>query len=86
MPACMLPLPGAWCDDCLHCGQAVKVFGKKWARVAEAVPTRNQIQCRERYVNMLDPEVKKREPWTKAEDAVLIQALSECQNDDGSIR
>ena len=54
--------------------------------MAEAVPTRNQIQCRERYVNMLDPEVKKREPWTKAEDAVLIEALSECQNDDGSIR
>lgn len=66
--------------------KAVEVFGRKWARVAEAVPTRNQVQVRERFVNVLDPELKRGKPWTPEEDAILVTALQECKNFDGSIR
>ncbi len=42
--------------------QAVAVVGKKkinrWSTVAEMVGSRGQIQCRERYCNVLDPELK----------------------------
>ncbi len=42
--------------------QALAVVGKKkinrWSTVAEMVGSRGQIQCRERYVNVLDPELK----------------------------
>jgi hypothetical protein len=66
--------------------QAVKIFGKKWTKVADAVPTRNPMQVRERWVNMLDPETVRGKPWTAEEDAILIQALEECRNENGSTR
>ena len=42
--------------------QALAVVGKirinRWSTVAEMVGSRGQIQCRERYVNVLDPGLK----------------------------
>ena len=42
--------------------QAVAVVGKKklnkWSTVAEMVGSRSQTQCRERYCNILDPDLK----------------------------
>lgn len=42
--------------------QALAVVGMKkinrWSSVAEMVGSRGQIQCRERYCNVLDPELK----------------------------
>ena len=64
----------------------MEVFGRKWARVAEAVPTRNQVQVRERWVNVLDPDLQRGKPWTAEEDSILVAALQECKNADGSIR
>ena len=66
--------------------QAVMAFGKKWARVAEAVPTRNQVQVRERWVNKLDPQLRSGKAWTEEEDLILDIALRECKNLDGSAR
>lgn len=66
--------------------QAVALVGKKWSRVAEAVPTRNQLQVRERWVNQLDPELRNKQAWSKQEDAILVAALKECRNPDGSHR
>ena len=66
--------------------QAVEVYGRKWARVAEAVPSRNQVQVRERWVNVLDPDLKRGKRWTPEEDAILVEALNDCKNADGSIR
>ena len=35
----------------------VKIFGSKWAQVAECVKGRTDIQCRERYMNVLTPNI-----------------------------
>jgi len=42
-------------DELLH--KAVALHGRKWSKVARLVPGRTDIQCRERFVNVLDPGV-----------------------------
>ncbi|CAG9325393.1 unnamed protein product [Blepharisma stoltei] len=50
---------------------AVKVFGGNWNLIAEYVPHRTDIQCRERYCNILSPEVNSAS-WSESEDIRLI--------------
>jgi hypothetical protein len=47
------------------------LYGRKWAKIAAHLPGRQGKQCRERYVNHLDPELKKGE-WADDEEAILI--------------
>lgn len=47
------------------------LYGKKWAKIAAHLPGRHGKQCRERYVNHLDPNLKKGE-WTDDEEAILV--------------
>jgi hypothetical protein len=47
-----------------------------WKRVASLMGTRNARQCRERWSNYLDPELKRHE-WTPLEDALLREKVSE---------
>jgi len=47
------------------------IYGRKWAKIAAHLPGRQGKQCRERYVNHLNPELKKGE-WTDDEEAILI--------------
>lgn len=47
------------------------LYGRKWAKIAQHLPGRQGKQCRERFVNHLDPELKKGE-WTDDEEAILI--------------
>ena len=42
--------------------QAVSVEGRKWSLVAQHVTGRSDVQCRERYMNVLDPSLKA-DPW-----------------------
>lgn len=44
---------------------------KSWARLASLLPGRIGKQCRERWVNHLDPTIS-HGPWTAAEDQLLI--------------
>ncbi|OAE29653.1 hypothetical protein AXG93_509s1050 [Marchantia polymorpha subsp. ruderalis] len=54
--------------------ELVAMFGvKRWAAIARSLPGRNGKQCRERWCNHLDPQIK-REPWTEAEDMMLFLA------------
>ena len=46
-------------------------YGRKWAKIAAHLPGRQGKQCRERYVNHLDPNLKKGE-WSDDEEAILI--------------
>lgn len=46
-------------------------YGRKWAKIAQHLPGRQGKQCRERFVNHLDPQLKKGE-WTDDEEAILI--------------
>ena len=45
---------------------------KRWSKIAEHLPGRIGKQCRERWFNHLNPDIK-REPWTGEEDAQLIE-------------
>jgi Myb-like DNA-binding domain len=47
------------------------MYGRKWAKIASFLPGRHGKQCRERYVNNLNPDLTKSE-WTDHEEAVLI--------------
>ena len=47
------------------------LYGRKWTKIAEFLPGRAGKQCRERYVNHLDPKLKKGE-LTDDEEAILI--------------
>ncbi|KAH6754744.1 hypothetical protein C2S53_020628 [Perilla frutescens var. hirtella] len=51
--------------------ELVEKYGsKKWSFIAKFLHGRNGKQCRERWHNHLDPEIKK-DVWTKAEEATL---------------
>ncbi|OMO70040.1 hypothetical protein CCACVL1_19130, partial [Corchorus capsularis] len=54
---------------------AVMLFGpKNWKKISEVVPGRTQVQCRERWVNSLDPSLNFGS-WTKEEDSRLKIAI-----------
>ena len=50
----------------------LKEDGLKWAAIAEHLPGRIGEQVRDRYVNFLDPSLR-RLPWTLEEDRILYQ-------------
>ena len=52
----------------------VKKYGaRNWSQIARALPGRIGKQCRERWHNHLNPDIK-RERWTEEEDSIIIQA------------
>lgn len=64
-------------DEDKHLKVAVILFGpKNWKKISQFVPGRTQVQCRERWVNCLDPSLNKGE-WTKEEDSRLRAAIAE---------
>lgn len=51
--------------------ELVQQYGcRKWALIAQCLPGRIGKQCRERWHNHLDPEIKK-EAWTEEEDSII---------------
>ncbi|KAK9116161.1 hypothetical protein Sjap_015108 [Stephania japonica] len=61
-------------DKCLKV--SVTLFGAKaWNKIAQFVPGRTQVQCRERWLNVLDPSLNLGE-WTGEEDAKLKEAIT----------
>ena len=52
---------------------------KSWARLAALLPGRIGKQCRERWVNHLNPTIN-HGPWTPAEDQLLIDLHSQFGN------
>ncbi|PWA72019.1 myb domain protein 4r1 [Artemisia annua] len=56
---------------------AVRLFGaKNWHKITKFVPGRMAPQCRERWVNCLDPSLKM-DKWTEEEDMKLKAAVEE---------
>jgi hypothetical protein len=52
--------------------QLVESYGpQKWTQIAEHLPGRIGKQCRERWHNHLNPEIKKN-PWSEEEEWVLF--------------
>ena len=52
---------------------------KKWNAISDIVGTRTGKQCRERYMNHLDPQLNDG-VWTKEEDEIIIEAQKEHGN------
>ena len=52
---------------------------KQWSKIAQQLPGRIGKQCRERWYNHLNPEIK-REDWSEEEDLLLIRKHQECGN------
>jgi hypothetical protein len=56
--------------------EGVEKHGKKWVAVATLVPGRTNDQCRERWINTVDPANGKSEgKWTPEEDAKLTEGV-----------
>jgi len=51
----------------------------KWSQIAEMLPGRLGKQCRERWFNHLDPDIKKGN-WTPEEDAIVFHAQEHLGN------
>ncbi|XP_078439028.1 myb domain protein 4r1 isoform X2 [Wolffia australiana] len=68
---------GRWSvDEDKRLKVAVILFGaKNWNKITQFVPGRTQVQCRERWVNCLDPALKLEE-WTQEEDTKLREAIA----------
>ena len=50
----------------------VKKYGAtRWEEVADEMPQKNARQCKERWMNCLDPNINKA-PWSEQEDNLLL--------------
>ncbi|KAJ2551163.1 hypothetical protein EV175_003793, partial [Coemansia sp. RSA 1933] len=55
---------------------AVRLYGVgQWTKIAKHVPGRTDVKCRERYMNVLTPDVNNSQ-WTPAEDEQLVAIVS----------
>jgi len=54
----------------------IDIHGKKWTEVARLMTGRNGKQVRDRYVNVLMPNIKKKN-WTIAEDQLIVSLYAE---------
>ncbi len=64
-------------DEDVQLRIATEAYGRgNWALIARHVHGRTDVQCRERYVNVLDPLVNN-EPFTPDEDARLLALADE---------
>lgn len=60
--------------------ELVRKFGaKKWSLIAQHLPGRIGKQCRERWHNHLNPDVRKG-PWTDEEERLIMDAHARLGN------
>ena len=58
------------------CGSVrVSVWEHRWTVIASNLPGRTGKQCRERWVNQLDPVIKRDGGWTEEEDRIIMEVL-----------
>jgi hypothetical protein len=55
----------------------VQIHGKSWSKISKILATRNGKQIRDRYINVLDPEIKKGK-FSEEEDKQLIRLYMHC--------
>lgn len=67
-------------EEDLTLGIALKIYGnKKWSKIANHLGGRTDIQCRERFCNILDPSLEEVE-WKPHEDAKLLMLYDQMKN------
>jgi len=50
--------------------ECIELFGKKWTKISRMIPGRTGKQVRDRYLNVLIPDIK-REEWNEEEDEMI---------------
>ena len=65
--------------------KGVALYGKNWSKLVTCVPGRTDVQCRERYVNVLDPSLNKEATFTKEEEE-LLDNFVRAQREEGASR
>ncbi len=60
--------------------KAVAIGGKEWSKISMLIPGRTEMQCRERYVNHLDPDIKNSVPFTDEENAIVAREVPKYSN------
>lgn len=64
---------GSWKrEEDLRIIDLVNKYGKSWSKISKILGTRNGKQIRDRFINVLDPEIRKGK-FTEEEDKKLIQ-------------
>jgi len=73
IPEKEIHIKGSWTEDeDKQLVQLVEQYGaKRWSFIASHLKGRVGKQCRERYLNHLDPSIKKTE-WTEDEDQIIM--------------
>ena len=67
-------------EEDLTLGISLKIYGnKKWSKIANHLGGRTDIQCRERFCNILDPSLEEVE-WKPHEDARLLLLYDKMKN------
>lgn len=66
-------IKGSWSreedEKILKC---VEIYGKSWSKISKILVSRNGKQIRDRFINVLDPDIKKGK-FTDEEDKALIR-------------
>lgn len=72
---------GSWTpdEDAVVLSLVHRLGPKHWSVISSYLPGRNGKQCRERWHNHLNPEIKT-QPWTLEEDIEIIKAHSKLGN------
>ncbi len=67
-------------EEDLTLGVALRIYGnKKWSKIANHLNGRTDIQCRERFCNILDPNLEEVE-WKSSEDIKLLSLYEKYGN------
>lgn len=65
-------IKGSWKkDEDARILDLVSLYGKAWSKISKILETRNGKQIRDRYINVLDPDIRKGK-FTEEEDTTLI--------------
>lgn len=68
---------GSWKKEEDHAiVELVNKYGKSWSKISKILGTRNGKQIRDRFINVLDPEIKKGK-FTDDEDKKLIMLFNQ---------
>jgi myb proto-oncogene protein len=68
---------GSWKkEEDVEIMKLVSKYGKSWSKISKILNTRNGKQIRDRFINVLDPEIKKGK-FTDEEDRKLIQLFQQ---------
>lgn len=66
-------IKGSWSkEEDEHIVNMVNLYGKSWSKISKLLGTRNGKQIRDRYINVLDPNIHKGK-FTEDEDKALIE-------------